>query len=568
MTAPSEPARPMAIEDRADETTPDIRPSRYPFRSLGHDQGAYFFLPADTLQVVAIPTGSITSKAYLLAIAPLDWWESIFPTKQGVDWTAAANACIRWCEREGTFSGRTVRGRGAWYDQGSSVLHLGDRLIVDGERMGLIDHPSDYIYESAPALELHSGVEPATAREARALRDLLDAVYWKRPISAILVAGWAYLAPICGALQWRPHVWITGQRGTGKSWIQENIIRPVVGTCAVIAQSNSTEAGIRQTMGHDARPILFDEAEAENRRDQHRVQSVLELARQASSENSAEIVKGTASGRAMTFRVRSMFLLGSINVTLAQAADVTRFTICALDRPPSGKQGSDQFDSLRDATRDILTPDFCARLRARAYREIPTIRINAATIGRAVAEHLGDQRIGDQIGTLLAGAYNMKQEGVVDIDVARRMVRSMDWSEEHEQHDSASDQDRLVNELLAKKVRVETNHGQVDRTVAELIDCGIGGQTRGIERTDAKEALERCGLKLDGDRSLRVANNHPWIRSALDDTPWSGGWRQILSYCGGSASCGPTKFAGQLSRATSVPLDQIIGSIGYADDVP
>src|SRR3546814_3722369 len=80
------------------------------------------------------------------------------------------------------------------------------------------------------------------------------------------------IAVICGALNWRPHVWLTGSSGSGKSWLLDNVIRPLIGAIAVYCQSNSTEAGIRQTLATDARPVLFDEAESEDAKAQVRIQ--------------------------------------------------------------------------------------------------------------------------------------------------------------------------------------------------------------------------------------------------------------------------------------------------------
>src|SRR3546814_8012987 len=86
------------------------------------------------------------------------------------------------------------------------------------------------------------------------------------------LAGWIAIAVICGALNWRPHVWLTGSSGSGKSWLLDNVIRPLIGAIAVYCQSNSTEAGIRQTLATDARPVLFDEAESEDAKAQVRIQ--------------------------------------------------------------------------------------------------------------------------------------------------------------------------------------------------------------------------------------------------------------------------------------------------------
>jgi nucleoid-associated protein YgaU len=33
----------------------------------------------------------------------------------------------------------------------------------------------------------------------------------------MLLAGWIALAPICGAMRWRPHLWLTAAAGAGKA---------------------------------------------------------------------------------------------------------------------------------------------------------------------------------------------------------------------------------------------------------------------------------------------------------------------------------------------------------------
>lgn len=545
------------LDDAADEAF-STAPTGYPFRPLGYDAGRYYFLPSSTLQVCTLSAGSVTSPAHLLGIAPLEWWESRFSGKRGVEWTAAGNALIRWSEQAGVFDPAMIRGRGAWFDDSRSVLHIGHDLIVDAKPTMIQGFPTRYIYERQPRFEIHSGIAPLDRDSARQLREIMDRLHWDRPVSAILAAGWTYLAPICGALKWRPHIWLTGQKSSGKSWVLEQIIRPCLGATAVIVQSNSTEAGIRQQMRQDARPIMFDEAEAESKRDAARVQSVIELARQASSENSAAIAKGTTSGHAMLFRVRSMFLVGSINVTLTQAADVSRFSVCGLSKPPQGPEGRAQFEWLESTVRETITPEWCERLRARAYRDIPRIRANAITLGKAVAEHIHDQRQGDQLGTLLAGAYGLKNDGAISLSSARKLVAALDWGDVDTGDFGSSDQRRLMSEILAAKIRYEGERMAVDRTVGELLAATQGEIVDGVDRLRVDDLIQRHGLRVTGG-TLYVANTHPWLRQILDRTPWSTSWAHVLGYADGAVRSCQIRMAGAKTRAVAVPMAWVIG---------
>jgi putative DNA primase/helicase len=86
-------------------------------------------------------------------------------------------------------------------------------------------------------------------------------------------------------------------------------------------QSKTTEAGIRGALGSDARPVVLDEAETQNEPDRARMQQVLDLARQGSSEGGSTILKGTREGGSRHYRIRSCFAFASVNLGLTQAAD-------------------------------------------------------------------------------------------------------------------------------------------------------------------------------------------------------------------------------------------------------
>ena len=146
----------------------------------------------------------------------------------------------------------------------------------------------------------------------------------------MLLAGWIALAPICGALDWRPHIWLTGGAGTGKSAILDRFISPLLHDMGVHVSGNTTEAGLRQTLKSDALPIIFDEAESNEKADQTRMQSILALARVASSETNAQMIKGSPNGEVIRYHLRSMFFLSSISTALKQGADRTRFAQLTL----------------------------------------------------------------------------------------------------------------------------------------------------------------------------------------------------------------------------------------------
>lgn len=547
-SVPATPAAPTPTLERAHQSVS-------PFKALGYNGNAYYYLPRGTEQVCEIKRGSHTSPAELMSLAPIEWWESMYlKGKGGCDWQLAASDCMRLCERAGIYSHERERGRGAWYDNGLPVLHLGDRLMVDGVQVAISDHASKYIYTRQASMETGALVDPASDELAQQFLDKFDQLNWSSPIHSAYMAGFCALAPICGGMRWRPHIWLTARRGAGKSWIQDRMIGPLIGPGALIAQGGTTEAGLRQSLKHDARPIIFDEAESEDASAQRRIQMVLELARQSSSDGQAQIVKGTATGAGMTFRIRSMFLLGSINVALSQAADESRFTVVSINPPEKTVEEIERFGRFSKEVGNLFTEANCSSIRARMFRLIPVIRHNAEVFAKAVAELLGDQRIGDQIGTLISGWYAMKSVHKIDIEAARVIVSSLDFTEAKEA-ESVSDEESCLNRIMQAQVRFDTSDGQKQRTIGELISCASGQKMiGGIYSADANDVISRYGLRVIG-KELCIANQHAELAKLLKDSPWGAGWRRILGRIEGSrVAPEPITFAGSRSRAIKVPL--------------
>src|SRR3546814_20584538 len=93
---------------------------------------------------------------------------------------------------------------------------------------------------------------PLSDEEASRIIDICCRLRWEKPYGGWLLAGWIAIAVICGSLNWRPHVWLTGSSGSGKSWLLDNVIRPLIGSLADCCQSNSKESGLRHTLDNGA----------------------------------------------------------------------------------------------------------------------------------------------------------------------------------------------------------------------------------------------------------------------------------------------------------------------------
>ncbi|MDM7937037.1 MAG: primase-helicase zinc-binding domain-containing protein [Cyanobium sp. CZS 48M] len=538
------------------EATAAPRPAA-PFLCLGYDADANFYQPGSTGQVIRLPRGCHTA-THLVALAPLEYWESLYPSRTGVNWPAAASDLHKSSAAMGIFAVERIRGRGAWWDEGRTVLHLGDRLITpEGEQAITKPIRSRHIYQRLKRLEGPCGVDPLTVQEAAVIVSIANRFRWEVPASGTLLLGWVVLAPICGALRWRPHLWLTAGAGSGKSQILDRFVAPLLGDLSLVVVGATTEAGLRQTICSDAMPVVFDEAESNEKGDQQRLQAILSLARVSSSESSAEMLKGSPSGEVSRYRVRSMFLMSSIATALKQGADKSRFAQLTLRSPSDlGKEEREaHWQALdRDLERHI-TPELARCLIARTVSLIPVIRQSVGVFSAAAARHFDSQRLGDQYGTLMAGAWSLLSDAVPTQKEAEHCIACHDW-ESYSQSTEVPDESRCIQTILQRQVRVETDDKPVTRTIGELVELAACDTTCiDVSPGLAVQTLGRHGLRVDQDRLL-VSNTAKAIEQFLADTAWQNSWPVVLLRLAGAQRAGPVRFcgAGMVSRAVAIPL--------------
>jgi putative DNA primase/helicase len=553
----------------AERPTAAPLPSGAPFTCLGFDGDCYYYQPGNTGQVMRL-TGSGHSSTNLLRLATIHYWEALYPAKTGVSWHSAISDLFQQQAAAGIYSHDRIRGRGAWWDQGRSVLHLGDRLIVDGITHSVMKPPpSKFNYQRLASIDIPDDLDPLTDQQGAEILDIASRFLWEVPASGLLVAGWAALAPICGSLTWRPHVWLTASAGSGKSALLNRFLGTLLGTLALWPEGSTSEASIRQELRADALPVIMDEAESNEAADRKRIQDILALARVASSSGRGFVGRGGQDGAAQRFVIRSMFLLCSISTALKHGADASRFAQLTLRNPSflSKEQRTTHWTALdRDLTA-LITPEIGHRMMLRSVNLIPVIRDSVAVFRRAAADRFDSQRQGDQYGTLLAGAWSLMNTRIATEADAYQLIDSNDWAAYRESAEQP-DEERCLQHILQHQIRVEVErveisagkvfnrNGIITRTVWELVEAVRGATEPADIPADAAEAhLGRIGIRVQDDRLL-IANTALGLQKILADTPWSHSWPTVLSRIPGAEKPGKVRFKGMShnSRAVSLPI--------------
>ena len=535
------------------------------FTALGYDGDAYYYQPRSTGQVMRLSRSAHTG-TNLVAMAPLEFWREFAGNERGgVDWINAAATLFTMCTDgdERVYDPGIIRGRGAWWDDRRSILHLGERMIVDGKSFSFREpFASRYIYQRMSPLKGPADAKPLTDAEAFAICGLAERFNWDVPASGLLLAGWVTLAPICGALRWRPHIWLTAAAGSGKSAILDRYVAPLLADMGLIVAGNTTEAGLRQTLRSDALPVVFDEAESNERADQMRMQNILALARVASSESHATMLKGSPSGDVTRFNIRSMFMMSSIATALKQGADRSRFAQLTL-RSHTDIPKDERIAHWEALDRDLethITHDIALRLIARTVALIPVIRKSVQVFSRIGAEHFDSQRLGDQYGTLLAGAWSLMSSQPPTDEEARNLIRQNNW-DSYSQSTEIPDERRCMQCILQHQVRVEAEDKTYTRTLGELVEIASNRSCDlDVSASKASNTLGRHGLRVDVEKSqLFVSNSAEALAAILKDTAWNHSWSTVLSRLKGATKTGAMRFkgAGTASRAVALQLDDL-----------
>jgi len=500
----------------------------WPFNCLGFDETRFWFLPLDTMRPVFVQAGDLTSKGKLLGIhTDGGWWASVFPNedgKGGADYSRAGTVLRERCVVAGYWDAAKqtdlLRGRGLWLDGGSVVFNSGvaGRLLVDGAAAPAgWRSPTGRTYLSGGTLELADA--PLTDDEARAFVRLLS-VQTGSEAAATICAGWTFNALSVGTVSMRAHLYLTGEKGAGKSHALK-LIEAACGPFIFKAAAGTSEAGLRQEIGaaNDALAFSYDEAEGDTEKGRERLQGILELLRLGGEGDGQVVRKGTPGGSARAYKLRTAGLFASIHSVLSRDRDRSRFAVVDIKTRTGVDEAARNREAAMLAARTTDLPGFAGKMARRAVC-LAHVRIaNAAKIKAALTTKLGDERARKLWAELLAGAEAMRHARHLTDDEAEQIAAGFDPVPfTGEQEDEAG---ALLKRLLTSAI--DDGAGR-RRTVGEL----VGQVSRGEDDPKAAgDALARVGMLWDPGVGMRFATNAAGLLALVKDDPWLGDGQRV-----------------------------------------
>lgn len=481
-----------------------------------------------------------------------------------------AGPCLQAaCAAKGAWSPvDRIRGRGAWLGAKKDlILHTGSGLWINGREMPT-GELGRYVYPTRPPI-----MTPWPTRideegnPAKLLVPLFRRWNWARPdVDPVLLLGWVGCAMIGGALDHRPAIYVTGDKGTGKSSLQA-ILKGLFGE-ALIQTTNTTAAGIYQRIGQDSLPIAIDEFEAKDHNG--RAKAILELARQAYS--GGLMFRGSDGHVGVEFQSRSAFLFSSINAPPLEPQDLSRMALLRLhklnvDSPPPEIDAED----LERLGRMVLR-----RMIDQWHRFATTWQAYAAELKEAGHDGRGQATF----ATLLAAADCIVGESFDADEVKVPMGEDLSiWRERLKASEMGEFEDAVENWRLCLShlltVPVDAWRGGAKLTIGHTIEEFFGRDIGAPTYKETRERLAQAGLGLVEPRKagdphwLAVPSQSPQVWGLYKGTKWAGEpgagvWASALKQGpkGSLWDSARVRVNGDLARCTLISLEALYGRNG------
>jgi len=529
-------------------------------RPLGHNKGKYYFFPHDGGQIIAKTSRELANMANLLDLAQLQFWETNYSVGKDSMSDIALFACnhlTEICKRR-VFKPSDLRGVGFWRDGDTIIANTGTRIIGDDIDVAPSGYSGAFVYESDESLiDLSKG--ECSDDEAGAMLDICTSLSWKLSQYGYLLAGWLVVSPIGGCLRWKPHIWITGRSGAGKSTVMDKLVKQMLGQYAVCRDGGTTEPGVRKALGVSSRPFVMDEAEAEGAYDRQKMEAIIGLFRKASSGG----VVGNADG---AFQAMSCACFAAINPSVKETADKARITLLELEKDT--KPGANtRYLALMDKIHATLTGTYHKRLLARTFKHIDALLHNISAFENAAAELFGDKRQADQLAPMIAGAHFLTTTDRISVTDARKWLDRHDW-QWYTSISEETDAQKLVARIMTSRVGYDTMGMRREGAIGDLIDA-IYRQADGAG--DIEKGLKVYGIRIIDGR-LVIANSNDNLAKLLASTPWVPWNRTLGDYPGAdNFSNRVVHFSlGARGKVVSLPLDALMDMpmVAVEEEIP
>ena len=228
---------------------------------------------------------------------------------------------------------------------------------------------------------------------------------------------------------------------------------------------DTTAAGMRQDTGPDAIAILVDEFDHENKYDAKQREDIIALMRQATSNDSPDIVKGSQSQiGSIKYRCRSQFLFSGIDPAMGKEQDENRILFIRLEEKSQDQKHYYQNVIAYDL-KDMMNDDFAQRLSSRIWKNLDRYDTCVKNTKKKFREiGIKSERRIDVWSGVVSMFY------IVFRDCEPTLRNLTDWiAQRDEATDEANENENLLNKMLDTILRISDSSGSMDKTIRSML---------------------------------------------------------------------------------------------------
>lgn len=358
-------------------------------------------------------------------------------------------------------------------DTGTIVWNTGRGLVVSPTdaptyQADAADYTGQFHYIATGRSILPPGTQPLADAQGQHLLQLFVAMGWHGANDGLLAFGWTVLAPMGGALPYRPQLAYTAPSSGGKTWTRNHVMVPLLGGAAACSSFGApSAAGMRGVLDGISLPLLADETENDATAGTGDWEEVLRLAYDGET-------KVMGLGGKIKQRLCAAVCTFGINQgtdTLANAN--RRVTVRSRTLP------EDAWVAIEDQLLAACTVATGQALALRTMGRLRTIVANARAIERALRPTYHDKaRSLRNVALLAAGAHSATTSGAT-LDDATALA----WLQQVWDFDAGSDPDgsdtnqpdgqRLLHTLLGLPATLQLQEGHEGNMVTQHLSVRV-----------------------------------------------------------------------------------------------
>ncbi|MTA40649.1 MAG: hypothetical protein F2563_02380 [Actinobacteria bacterium] len=401
--------------------------ARYAFKVLGYGVGDNIFIQSHEDGVVRMIGTRFDTNKLLTIYNNLDFWKRFAGVNQkdGVNETECFSRLWSMAQEKGMYDLRKSKQFGIYIDNNNVVANIGKCLIVNGKPVSFGDYDGESTYEACiTKYDFNPVLSPEIlSDDERTL--LINAIMHSS--TGLLqhrkcILGWAVSSILSGLNHRRPHIWIQGVYGSGKSFMSKEIMNGIVlkGIAAEISGATSTIAGLKQTVGGRASPLIWDESNIKDRGNEdsssmvEKLKEILKISYDNNEHNGNAQGNQEKTGDVYLPRFSCMF--SSVNFPKLDGQVASRMIVIpnkTTDDPTALAQIRQSYSQKYFIPLKKIE-NLPAKLWWFCYNNVNAFITNYQKIVDWYTTNMFDARIVGTIAPLLAGFVTLKHGGVPD----------------------------------------------------------------------------------------------------------------------------------------------------------